>query len=415
MKDFSMSRTILLLAIWFSTSHISAGENWTQFRGPTGDGRAQGELPLEIGKDNVRWEVEIHGKGWSSPVVWGDQIWMTTASLDGKQMSTVCVDRESGKITHDILLFENENPRYCHPTNSYASPTPVIQAGRLFAHFGSYGTCCVDTKTGQKIWERRDLPCDHWRGPGSSPVVDGDRLFVAYDGYDQQYMVALDTGSGKTVWKKDRNIDYGTDNGDRKKAYSTAIVIDFAGRRQVVSPSAADTISYDPATGAELWRVRHGGMNSAVKPLFGHGLVYITAGDGGTALVAVRPDGSGDVTKSHIAWGFGKSVPKRPSQILSGDHLYMINDEGVASCLEAKTAKIMWQKRVGGKFRASPIVVGGNIYCFSLNGEIKVFAASPEYKLVAEGKLGDGFQASPAVVGDSMILRSLTHLYYVAK
>jgi outer membrane protein assembly factor BamB len=246
-------------------------------------------------------------------------------------------------------------------------------------------------------------------------VVDGDRLFVAYDGYDLQYMVALDTGSGKTVWKKDRNIDYGTDNGDRKKAYSTAIVIDFAGRRQVVSPSAADTISYDPATGAELWRVRHGGMNSAVKPLFGHGLVYITAGDGGTSLVAVRPDGSGDVTKSHIAWGFGKSVPKRPSQILSGDHLYMINDEGVASCLEAKTAKIMWQKRVGGKFRASPIVVGGNIYCFSLDGEIKVFAASPEYKLVAEGKLGDGFQASPAVVGDSMILRSLTHLYYVAK
>jgi outer membrane protein assembly factor BamB len=246
-------------------------------------------------------------------------------------------------------------------------------------------------------------------------VIDGDRLFIAYDGYDQQYMVAFDTGSGKTVWKKDRNIDYGTDNGDRKKAYCTAIVIDFAGRRQVVSPSATDTISYDPATGTELWRVRHGGMNAAARPLFGHGLVYIAAGDGGTSLVAVRPDGSGDVTKTHIEWGFGKSVPKRPSQILFGDHLYMMNDDGVASCIEAKTAKIVWQKRVGGKFRASPIVIDGNVYCFGLDGEITVFSASPEYKLLAESKLGDGFQASPAVVDDSLIVRSITHLYSIAK
>ncbi len=411
-----MTRLVCFLLVLTSLpGSLTAAAEWPQFRGPQGDGHATGDLPLEINEQKVQWDVAIPGKGWSSPVVWGDQIWVTTATIDGKRMSAVCVDRRTGKVVHDVLLFENDNPRYCHPTNSYASPTPVIQEGRLFAHFGSYGTCCLDTVTGKKIWERRDLPCDHWRGPGSSPVIDGDRLFVAFDGYDQQYMVALDTSSGKTVWKKDRKIDYGTDNGDRKKAYSTAIIIHEKGRRQVISPSAGDTISYDPATGKELWRVHHGGMNAAARPLYGHGLVFIAAGDGGTSLVAVRPDGKGDVTESHVEWGFGKSVPKRPSQLLVGDHIYMINDEGVASCLEAKTAKIVWQKRIGGKFRASPIVAGGNVYCFGLDGEIKVFAASPEFKLVSESKLGDGFQASPAVAGDTLILRSISRLYSITK
>jgi hypothetical protein len=234
-------------------------------------------------------------------------------------MSALCVDRQSGKVLHDFVVFENEEPKFCHPTNSYASCTPVIEEGRVYVHFGSYGTACLDTATGKKIWERRDLECNEWRGPGSSPIVQGDKLIVAYDGYDYQYVVAFDKQSGKTAWRRDREIDYGTDNGDRKKAYSTATAFEHNGRTQIISPSATESIAYDPDSGDVLWRVRHGGMNAAAKPLYAHGLVYIAAGDGPLSMVAVKPDGSGDVTDTHVAWSFSKSAPKRPSPTVVGD------------------------------------------------------------------------------------------------
>lgn len=393
---------------------LSAADRWPQFRGPNGDGIAKAKLPIEFNEqENVAWKIPIHGKGWSSPVIWGDQLWLTTATEDGKQMSAICVDRKSGEILHDVVVFENEHPRFAHPTNSYASCTPVIEEGRIYVHFGSYGTACLNTSTAKKIWERRDFECNHWRGPGSSPIMHEDKLIVAYDGYDYQYVTALDKGSGKTVWRKDRNIDYGTDNGDRKKAYSTATVIEHDGRLQVISPSATDTISYDPNTGSELWRVHHGGMNAAARPLYAHGLVYIAAGSGPLELIAVRPDGSGDVTDTHIEWGFSKSVPRRPSQIILGDLMFMIDDKGVASCINAKSAKVMWQKRVGGEYRASPILAGDHIYFFSMDGQVTVIEAAAKYKLVAKNQLGTGFQASPAVAGNSLYLRSLKNLYCI--
>ncbi len=267
---------------------LSAADNWPEFRGPRGDGRAaNGDPPIEWSEAHqIKWKVDIHDRGWSSPVVWNDQIWLTTATEDGKQMYAVCVDRETGQIEHDILVFENEHPSYCHPTNSYASPTPVIEAGRLYVHFGSYGTACLDTATGDVIWQRRDLQCDHYRGPGSSPILYEGGLYVAFDGFDLQYVVGLDKQSGATLWRRDRNIDYRSDNGDHKKAYGTCHVILHGGRAQLISPSAAATIAYNPATGDELWRVRHGGMNAATRPLFAHGLVFITAGD---SVGDVRP------------------------------------------------------------------------------------------------------------------------------
>ncbi|MBP86235.1 MAG: quinonprotein alcohol dehydrogenase [Planctomycetaceae bacterium] len=410
-------RRLILSALLLFPGLIAAADNWPQFRGPNGDGRAEADLPLELSeKQNVQWKIPIHGKAWSSPVVWGDQLWLTTATEDGKQMSAICIDRYSGKVLRDIIVFENENPRFAHPTNSYASCTPVIEEGRIYFHFGSYGTACLDTRTGTKIWERRDFECNHWRGPGSSPIVHGDKLIVAYDGYDHQYVTALDTGSGKTVWQRDRDIDYGTDNGDRKKAYSTATSFEHKGRLQVVSPSATDTISYDPNTGEELWRVHHGGMNAAARPLYAHGLVYIAAGSGPLSLIAVRPDGSGDVTDTHIAWGFGKSAPKRPSPIIDGDLMFMIDDKGVASCINAKTADVVWQERVGGgEYRASPILAGGHLYCFSVKGHVTVIKASKDYQVVAEGDFDNGFQASPAVAGNSLYLRTIKDLYCISK
>ena len=228
----------------------TASENWPEFRGPQGDGQApEANLPTSIDESVVAWETPIHGKGWSSPVVWGNQIWLTTATEDGKQMSVICVDRQSGEIVHDLVLVENDEPAFCHPMNSYATPTPVVEQGRVYIHFGSYLTACLDTQDASVIWKRVDLPCDHHRGPASSPILFDGKLFVAYDGFDQQYVVALDKKTGETIWKQKRNIDYGTDNGDRMKAYCTGQVIEVGGRNQLVYPSAVASIAYDPLTG----------------------------------------------------------------------------------------------------------------------------------------------------------------------
>jgi outer membrane protein assembly factor BamB len=230
-----------------------------------------------------------------------------------------------------------------------------------------------------------------------------------------QFLVALDKASGKTVWKRDRRIVFDTDDTDYHKAYSTPALISVEGQPQLVSPSAGATIAYVPETGEEIWRVRSGGMNAAALPLFGNGLVYATSAAGGYQLFAVRPDGHGDVTESHVAWKFAKTVPTRSSQILLGTRLFMISDAGVISCVDAKSGEGVWQKRLGGPFSASPLYAGGRIYFFGEEGDVPVIAATDEYKLLANNKLGDGFMASPAVYADSLILRSRTHLYRIGK
>ncbi len=408
-----------LLTLFFlmvlSARSAPGQENWPEFRGPTGDGQATAaDLPVEIDeKTHVRWKTPIHGKGWSSPVVWGKQIWLTTATVDGKVQSALCVDIDSGKILRDMVIYENAKPDFCHPMNSYASCTPVIEKGRIYIHFGRYGTVCLDTATGERIWERRDLLCNHFRGPASSPILYNDLLMVAFDGFDYQYVIAFDKKTGKTVWKKDRNIKYGTDNGDLKKAYCTATVIEVAGQPQVICPSAKATIAYAPKTGEQLWMAYHGGMNASARPLFGQGLVFITNGMGG--MVAVRPDGRGDVTKTHTAWNIKKSVAKKSSQILVDGLLYMVSDNGIISCLEPKTAETVWQERYGGEFAASPIHADGKIYFFGRTGKVPVIKPGRKFQLLADNELGDGYMASPAIVDNKMILRSKTHLYCLSK
>ncbi len=400
-----------------TTTQTLVAENWPAFRGPRGDGitNATG-VPVEWNETkNLVWKTAIHGRGWSSPVVWEDQIWLTTATEDGKKQSAICVDASTGDILHDLVVFENEEPRFCHPSNSYASCTPTIEDGRLYVHFGSYGTAAIDTVTGKKLWERRDLECDHFRAPASSPILFEDVLVVAYDGFDVQYVVGFDKHTGETRWRTPRNIDYNTDNGDRKKAYATGLVIEVAGQPQIILPSATATVAYEPLTGKEIWRVRHGGMNAACRPIYGHGLLYITAGDGGTSLVAVRPDGKGDVTDTHIVWSSGKSVPKRSSLILKDDLLFMTNDSGVISCRDAKTGDVHWMKRLEGEYWASPMLAEGRLYFSSKTGLNPVVAASSEYELITENQLDDGFNASPAVIGSDFILRTFTHLYRVSK
>ena len=395
---------------------LQAGENWPQFRGPNGNGVSGAKsVPTRWSEtENIRWKVPIHDKGWSSPVVWGDQVWMTTARADGKEFFAVGVDRRSGKIVHDVKVFADPRPAYCHPYNSYASPTPVVESGRLYVHFGSHGTGCVDTATGEVLWLRRDFPCYHHRGPGSSPVVHGKLLFLLFDGFDQQYVVALDKTTGKTVWKKDRDIRYSEDNGDIKKAYATPSILNFGGKPQLVCPAAEATLAYDPATGDELWRVVHGGMNEATRPVFAHGLIYLTSGH--TAqLLAVRQGGSGDVTKTGIAWKANRGVPTRPSPLVVGDRLYTISDKGIATCLDALTGKQLWQERLGGDFCASPVYAAGHIYLSDEEGKTHVLADSATFQSVAVNQLDAGCMASLAIAGDALFVRTKTHLYSIGK
>jgi outer membrane protein assembly factor BamB len=412
---------------------------WNQFRGPRGDGTSDAKsLPVEFGETkNVRWNAPIHDEGWSSPVVWGNQIWLTTARRSGQQLYAICVDLESGAIVHDIKVFDVADPQKAYEGyNTHATPTPIVEEGHVYVHYGAYGTACLDTRSGERVWERRDLKCDHRVRPASSPIIDGDSLFLVYDGVDAQFIVALDKNTGKTRWRQERKSGVDFDsvlkaNGvtdiekvkeakpnDNRKAYATPTIIEYQGKRQLISPAAEVTFSYDPETGAELWRVRHPGMgwNAACRPVFAHGLVYFTTGFS-RRLLAVRPSGTGDVTETHVAWSTNRSVPAVPSPLIIDDLLFMVSDEGSVSCLQATTGRELWRQRLpaGGSYWASPVCADSKIYFSGKNGIVSVIAATRDFQLLADNRFEAGFIASPAIAGAAIVLRSLTHLYCVAQ
>lgn len=412
-----MRRFAILFGILALAGSSFGSDNWPQFRGPHGDSRADdAKLPLTWSeKKNIVWKTAIHDKGWSSPVVWGDQVWLTTAAANGKQLFAVCVDRASGKVRHDRKVFDVDKPSALwRKYNSFASSTPAIEEGHVYVHYGTYGTACLDTKSGETLWQRRDLHCDHYRGAGASPVLYGDLLFLTFDGFDKQYVAALNKKTGATVWKKDRAINYRTTNGDYKKAWGTPAIRVVDGKPQLISPAAMATLAYDPQTGEELWKVYHGGMNVTAPPLYGQGKVFLCTGDGGLRLLAVCGGGHGDVTATHIAWTLKKScVPSRSSPILVGDLLYMVNEGGIVSCLEAKNGAVVWQERVGGKFWASPLYAGGRLYLFDADGRGQVLAAGRTWQKLATNQLDAGCRASPAAAGNALFVRTLTHLYRI--
>jgi outer membrane protein assembly factor BamB len=405
------------IAICLGTATIALADftNWPEYRGPEGNGHANSaQLAWQWDEhQNICWKTPIHDRGWSSPVIWDQQVWLTTATQDGKRMYAVCVDRESGKMVHDLHLFDVEAPREIHITNSYASPTPAIEAGRVYVHFGSYGTACLDTQSGKVLWQRRDFPCHHWRGPGSSPILFEDLLILHFDGYDFQYVVALDKRTGQTRWRVDRDIDYETDDGDLKKGFCTPTVIQVDGQLQLISPAAKAAIAYDPHSGEEIWRIRYPNHSAAARPLFGHGLVFINTGFSRAQLFAVRPTGRGDVTDSHVKWFVDRGIGSKPSHLLVGDLIYNIHDRGTASCLEALTGKVIWQERLGGSFSASPLLAGDRIYFFDEEGTTTVIRTGRSFERLAENRLDDGCMASPAVSGDALFLRTKSHLYRI--
>ncbi len=395
-------------------NRLPTADSWNGFRGSTGDGHADAALPLEWSETrHVRWKTPLPGKAWASPVEADGRIWLANATEDGRRLSAVCVAADTGAILHDVTLFEPADPAFCHPYNSHASPTPVIVGDRVFVSFGSAGTACLDAAAGTVLWKRDDLACDHHRGPGSSPIADDGLLFMNFDGVDVQYVVALDQATGQTVWRTDRTTDYGTDNGDFKKAYCTPTIVEHDGRRELVSPGAVATIAYDPRTGVELWKVAHGGYNAAARPLHAGGLVVIVT-QGGDRIVAVRPGGSGDVTQTHVAWKFGKATPTRPAPCVVGEHLYMVSDTGIFTCLELASGRVVWQGRREGRHSAALLESQGRLYACDEDGTTVIVAASPDgFRILAENRLDAGCMASPAVVGEDLLIRTKTHLYRI--
>ena len=403
---------------------LLVGWQWPEFRGPDGSGQAGTPgLPLTWSETtNVRWKTPVHGRAWSSPVVLDNQIWVTTATEDGRQLFAVALDRQTGAVVHDLKLFDVATPQYVHPFNTYASPTPAIEPGRVYVTFGAPGTAAIDTATGKVIWERRDFECNHYRGAGSSPVIFRDLLLLHFDGSDLQYVVALDKHTGKTAWRTDRSIDFkdlGPDGkpqaeGDLRKAFATPQIVDVDGTPVFVSQGAKASYGYDPLTGRELWRVEERTNHSAsTRPVAGFGLVFLPTGFPKGELLAVRPDGRGDVTATHVAWRLTRGVPNKPSVLLVDDLLYMTTDAGVASAVEARTGDVVWTGRIGGTHSASPVHADGRVYFFSEDGKTIVVEAGRSFKVLAENQLGDGFMASPAIAGKAFILRSRTHLYRI--
>ncbi len=397
---------------------------WPQFRGPGGDGISEARnLPItwSAGK-NVKWKSAIPGRAWSSPVILKNQIWMTSASENGSQLSVVCVDRETGKIVHNEKIFDVEAPQFAHRFNTYGSPTPVIEAGRLYVSWGSPGVACIDAGTAKVIWARRDFVCNHYRGAGSSVCIFGNLLIHHFDGSDHQFVVALDKQTGKTVWRTERSVDYkdaGPDGkpereGDWRKAFSTPRVFKIDGKPILISQGSKAAYAYDPLTGKEIWRVEDTKTYSAsTTPVFGNGLIYLCSGNGHGEVVAIRPGGQGILNESNIVWKVSRNVPTRPSLLLVEELLFMIDDGGIATCMEAKTGKEIWRERIGGNFSASPLYAEGRVYFFNEEGKATVINAAREFKIVSENQLGDGFMASAAVDGKALYLRSRTELFRI--
>jgi len=379
-------------------------EDWPEFRGPTGQGHStETGLPLTWSETkNVKWKTAIPGKGWSSPAILGDRIWLTTATEDGKSLRAICVDRNTGAITQNVELFRLKNLGPMSPKNSLASPTPVLEGDRVYLHFGNHGTACI-SQTGEIVWKTK-LDYDNGQhGPGGSPVVYENLLIVSCDGNDYQFVAALDKLTGKTKWKKLRQ---------GYQAYTTPLVVRLPESDQVISPGAFRAIAYEPRTGKEIWQVRYGdGFSNVPRPVYGNGLVFICTGFQEPSLMAVRVDGRGDVTKKHVAWSLKRGAPLTPSPLLVGGELYMITDNGIATCVDAATGKEHWKARIGGNHSASPVYADGRIYFLSEEGESVVIAPGKEFKVLAKSELNGETLASIAVSGGSIFIRSRTHLY----
>jgi outer membrane protein assembly factor BamB len=403
-------RTVPVILVLLAAAGIAAhAEDWPQFRGPTGQGHSSERgLPTEWSESrNVTWKAPVPGRGWSSPVVAGGRVWLTTSIKErGASLRALAFDVDTGREAVNVEVFHIRNGDLTNAKNSHASPTPIVDGDRVYVHFGAEGTAALTT-SGEVVWKVR-LPYESQHGNGGSPVLYGDLLILSCDGSDQAFVVALDKRTGKVRWKTSRRQP-------ADQAYSTPLVIRVGERDEVVSVGAYRAAAYDPDTGKEIWRVGYAdGFSNVPRPVYGHGLVFIATGFQQPSLLAVRADGAGDVTKSHIAWTLKRGAPLTPSPLLVGDELYVVNDGGIAQCLDARTGEAHWVQRLGGEYSASPVFADGRIYFLSEEGVATVIARGKEFRRLATNKLDGETLASIAVSGGSIFVRNDSHLYRIA-
>jgi outer membrane protein assembly factor BamB len=398
------SRSLFLLTLSF----LSFAESWPEFRGPLGNGHSkETNLPLTWSESKgVKWKVELPGSGWSTPVVVDNEIWLTTSTDGAKSLRVLTVDAMTGKLRQNVEVFRLSSAVQGHEKNSGASPSAIVEGDRVYVHFGSYGTACL-RRNGEIVWRNQELKYAQVHGPGGSPVLYENLLILNADGHDTQFVVALDKNTGKVVWRKPRN---------GAMAYSTPLVIQTQAGPQVVSTGGKRAVSYDPRNGGELWSVGYGdGFSNVPRPVFGHGLVYLCTGFYQPQLLAIRPDGKGDITSSHVVWKYTRGVPLTPSPILVGDSIYMVSDNGIVTCLDAKTGKEFWRQRLGESYSASPIYAEGRLYFTSESGETTVLAHDKQFRKLAANQLDGRFLASIAASSGAFYLRSDKHLYRIEK
>jgi outer membrane protein assembly factor BamB len=427
--------TVSLLLI----STLVSAEDWPEWRGSGGQGisSAKGLPETWSETSSVVWKSELPGRGHSTPLVRGDHLWLTTAMekvaspdqakarlstntgdqpltvLDSVSLRAICLDKTSGKVIHDIELLNVKEPQWAHQLNSYASPSPILHEGRLYASFGSFGTVCLDITTQKLLWKNEELHIMHENGPGSTPVLHGNHLIVHFDGSDAQFIAAFDTATGKVAWKTARS---GTmdPRPQQRKAYGTPLIVTMNGQPTVVSPAADWVYGYEPTTGKELWKVAYEGLgfSMSVRPIADAERVYISTSFGKSQVIALKYAG---VPTPEVAWRNNKNAPKMCSPVLANDLLFYIDDGGIVSCVDPKTGEPHYRERLGGKFSASPIVADGKIYFASREGVVTILPASKEFKILAQNTLDGPLMASPIAVDGTLYLRTDKALYRIGK
>jgi outer membrane protein assembly factor BamB len=419
-------KTYFFLAInlFFGYQVVEAQQdNWTHFRGSNLDGiSADTQVPVTWNDStNILWKADIKGKGWSSPVVFSNQVWITSATEDGKMMSGICLDINSGKKIYELGLFQPDSIYSKHSINSYATPTPCIEEGFVYLHFGSYGTACINTGNGTVVWKRTDLKCDHIQGPASSPILYKNLLILHYEGIDVQFIVALNKQTGETVWKTERPAKiYEPLLPIGKKAYITPIIVNVNGKDLLISNGSAICCAYNPETGEEVWRVIQGEDSTIAMPIAENGIVYFYPGfvspaDGEkyTELLAVDPDGKGDISKTNILWKFKSPILQLLTPIIKDGLIYTVDTKNIFYCLDAKTGKEVYSKKLNQKYNSSPIYAAGKIYFTSVKGETMILKAGNQFQIIAENKLPGEVYATPAIVQNSILLRTNNSLYRI--
>jgi outer membrane protein assembly factor BamB len=409
---------IYLLSLSITSSALAA--DWTEFRGPSGQGHAEASgLPDKWSTDgNVAWKTPIDGLGWSSPVIVGEHIYVTTAvgaSIrdPAQSLRLVCLGADSGQIVFDKEIFQQKSGGgsvdRVHGKNSQASPTPITDGTHIFVHFGTRGTACL-TLEGEVVWATQELKYAPVHGNGGSPVLVDDLLVVSCDGGDVEFIVALDRSTGKVRWKTDR-----TRNAGKKFAFGTPLVIEVGDQKQIVSQGAGAVYGYKPQDGSVIWTVDYGtGYSVIPRPVYAHGLVFISSGFNRPVMYAIDPTGKGDVTETHVRWTLNRGAPHTPSPLVVGDELYLVSDGGIATCVDAQTGEVHWTERLGGKYSASPLFADGKIYIQAEEGEGIVIRPGLEYTEVARNKLEGRTFASYAVLDSSLLIRTEKQLYRIA-